>query len=261
MQALPRRGDVDRLVETVGIVAVHGGGDVPRGIERGAVALQNQAGRHIVSRQIDDRGAVVELEKAHIAQFLHLRGHFIGIKTLALVTVEFDAQLLIRLLVLGETDVDKTAPEREVLLVAEFEFVKLGARLVGKRGVGGDALFFVARNGVVDAHVKINEGVDAALFHQLVAAPFFEGHDQFAELRSPVAEVVDAHAVVTEKLVQLFQRVADHGGAEVADMEGLRHVGRGVVKHHGLALSFLGAAVAGAFGKNIGKDGVKEIVT
>src|SRR5699024_4707572 len=50
----------------------------------------------------------------------------------------------------------------------------------------------------------------------------------------PVADVVLAHHGAAELLERAGERVADHGGAQVADVHLLGHVRRGVVQHHRL---------------------------
>ena len=56
--------------------------------------------------------------------------------------------------------------------------------------------------------------------------------DEHAERRAPVAEMVLAGHLVTDELEHPHQRVADDGGAQVADVHLLGHVGRRVIHHH-----------------------------
>ena len=43
----------------------------------------------------------------------------------------------------------------------------------------------------------------------VVVPPQFVGRDQLAELRTPVAQVVDAHHVISQVFVDLVKRAAD----------------------------------------------------
>ncbi len=54
---------------------------------------------------------------------------------------------------------------------------------------------------------------------------------------TPVAKVDVTDGVVAEVLVQPLQALADDGGAQVADVQGLCHIGPAVVHHDGLALA------------------------
>ena len=58
--------------------------------------------------------------------------------------------------------------------------------------------------------------------------------DEFAELRAPVAKVVVANDLGAGEFEEPANRLADDGGAEVADMHLLGRVGRGVVDDPGL---------------------------
>ena len=75
------------------------------------------------------------------------------------------------------------------------------------------------------------------------------GVDQLTELGAPVAQMVDGHGLVAAEVQQIPQRVADDGGAQMAQMEPLGDVGGRKVQADRLALALLGGAVAG-----IGKD-------
>ena len=108
---------------------------------------------------------------------------------------------------------------------------ELGARRVLEGGV-------LLRLGV-ELDIERDQLVDLACLHRLTAAPLAVGDDQLAELRAPVAEVVDADAVPARKGVQLLQRMPDDRRAEMPDVERLCDVRGGVVKHDRLARAVL----------------------
>ena len=59
MQALSGTGDIDALVEIIGLFAPDGGGNITRGIKGRAVALEDEGGRHPVCVERDDPRAVI----------------------------------------------------------------------------------------------------------------------------------------------------------------------------------------------------------
>ena len=60
---------------------------------------------------------------------------------------------------------------------------------------------------------------------------------------SPVAQMVDADRLIAEEAVDTCQTVAQHGGAQVADMEPLGDIDGGIVQADGLSRAFLPRAV------------------
>ncbi|MPN02133.1 hypothetical protein SDC9_149346 [bioreactor metagenome] len=74
--------------EIVGVFPVNGGGQIPRGVKGGAVAAENNTWRHIVSRQIDDAGPVVQLQKAFSPKLVDNGLHFVLVEAFAGVAVE-----------------------------------------------------------------------------------------------------------------------------------------------------------------------------
>ena len=246
VQALPRAGDVDALIEVIGAGAVDRRRNVAGRVERGAVAFDDQADRHLVLVEPDDLRPVVEGEQSLLFQQFDLLGHLVGVEALTVVGVEGDAELPIGLLILAERDLDKPFPESDVLGVAVLEFGKLGARRVVERRI---LLGFG-----VKADVEFDEFVDLPRLDRFAASPFAVGDDQFSELRPPVAEVVDPDALVARELVQEFQGVTDDGGAEMPDVKGFCDVRRGIVEDDGLARAAGGRAVLVALFGDLGND-------
>ena len=244
-------GDVDALVEIVHLLAIHRRGNVTGGIQGGAVTLEDQAGRHTVLREIHDGRAVIQLEQTAVAELLHLSGHEIGVSRLTLVAVKGDPQLLEGHVVGLHGLFNKPTPQSQILLVPLLHFAELSAGLVSQRGI--------LRDGVVDADVEIHQSVHAALFNGLAVAPLLVGHHHLTELGTPVAEVVDTHALVARELVKHFQSVTDDGRTQVTDVEGLGQIGRAVVQHHRLSLANIRRTVALLLGQNLGHQLVCQI--
>ena len=227
VQTLSCGRNIDCLIEIIFFFSVNRSGNIARRIERRAVAFQNKARRHIVCRQVDNGRTVVDFEKSFFAENLNLRGHFVGIKALALITVEVYTEQLICFFVFAEANIDEFAPEFVIFLIAVFELCKFGSCFVFKRLI----LFRL----VMELNVKLNEFIDAALFYLVHTSPFAVSNDEFSELRSPVAEVIYADALIARELMKFFKRMTYYRRSEVSYMEGLCDVRRRVVENDGLS--------------------------
>ena len=92
------------------------------------------------------------------------------------------------------------------------------------------------------ADVQVHQLPDAVLVHGL-DAPLLIGHDHLAELGAPVPQVVHAHRLVPQVLIDAVEGVADGGAGQVVEAEGLGDVDGGIVQHHVPALALVGTAV------------------
>lgn len=90
---------------------------------------------------------------------------------------------------------------------------------------------------VVETDVQIDHRLNAALFNLLAVAPLLVGTDHLAELRAPVAQVVDAHGGVAVEIINAFEAVADHRRGQMADVETLGNVDGGIIQAHRLAFA------------------------
>ena len=131
-----------------------------------------------------------------------------------------------------------------------LEFFGLGARLIDQG--------LVLLSFGVEADVEPHQFVALALLDRLAASPLAVGDDHFPELGAPVAEMVDADAVVTRELMQQFQRVTDDGGAEMPDVEGFGDVRGGIVENDGLTRPAFGRAVLVTLFGDLGEDSCGE---
>ena len=124
----------------------------------------------------------------------------------------------------------------------------------------GDTVILVTLDGVVDAYVKLNELVDSALLDLLFIAPELIRNDELTELSSPIAKIVDTHALIACKFMKLLERVTDNGRTEMSYMEGLRNVGGGIVKNDRLSLTDAGRTVILFFVKYLGKNVLAKVL-
>jgi hypothetical protein len=150
---------------------------------------------------------------------------------------------------LGLGLVDEEPPELLGFVVALLELPEPLPRLVPHAGVGLGL--------GVDPRVDVREDLHLvfALLEPLLGlvGPALPGGDHEAELGAPVAQVVDADHGVAQPPEDLPQAPADHGRAQVPQVERLRDVRRGEVDHDRLARALVGPAVVGV-GPHRGQD-------
>ena len=89
----------------------------------------------------------------------------------------------------------------------------------------------------MEADVNLLQSAYSALVDFFFIAPKFVGNDEFTELRTPIAQVVDTHHVITERLVSLIQRASYRRSAEVTYVERFCNVYTAVIDTNGFSLS------------------------
>ena len=234
VEGLPCGGNVDTLIKVVRSVAVNSRRNVARGVKSGAIALEDKARGHIVFGKVNDGRAVVDFHKIFISEYLNLLRHFVRVEAFTVVAVKSYAELVVGCFVFRKANVDKPSPKGEVFFIVVFEFCKFGSCFVCKGGV-----FF---GFFVEFNVKLNELVDTAVFNIFAAAPFAVSNDKLAELRTPVAKMVDAYAIIALILVKKLEGMADDRCAEVTDVEGFCNVGGGIVENDSFACTYVCSA-------------------
>ena len=96
---------------------------------------------------------------------------------------------------------------------------------------------------LMELHIQAGQLRHALGLHLFPAAPGLIGIDQLAELGAPVAQMVDADRLISQKAVNTGQTVAQHGGTQVADMEPLGDIDGRIVQADGLSAALLPGAV------------------
>ena len=198
-------------------------------VERRAVAAQNQGRRHAVGLQIDDLSALRFDQQTLFAQFLNDGRHLVVVKALARVGIKRHAQQVVHALGVLERDFLEPREDLHGFLVAVLDLLEPCAALVLQ-------LRMLLRL-VVETDVQIDHRLNAALFNLLAVAPLLVGTDHLAELRAPVAQVVDAHGGVAVEIINAFEAVADHRRGQMADVETLGNVDGGIIQAHRLAFA------------------------
>ena len=236
VQILLVRHDVQALVKAVRLLAVQRGRQVARGVERGAVLLEHEEGRHVLLGQIHDLGTLALHEQALAAQLFDDRAHLVHVEALARIRVKRHAQQVVHPLRVLERHVLEPVEDGQRLFVALLDLLEPRAALVVQRRVRLGLL--------MEAHVQVDQRLHAARLHVLLAAPLLVGADHLAKLRAPVAQVVDAHRPVAGEVIDAPQRMADHRRGQVPDVEALGDVDGAVVQADRLARAHVRRAPA-----------------
>ena len=253
MEILLIGDDVEAFIKVVGILAVDGGSDIPGGIDGGAVLFDNQAGRHVVLTEIHHLGTFAQGQQALVPQFLNDGFHLVDIKAFAGIAVKGDTEQIIDPGGVLEGNILEPGENLQGFGIAVLDPLEPGAAFI----LQGRILFRL----FMEADVKSLQFGDAALLNRFLRAPLFVGADHLAELGAPVAEMVDAHGGVAQKVEDPFQAVADHGGGQVADMETLGDVDGRIVETDGFSLSDIGGTEAASGGLQCGHGFRREVHT
>ena len=233
---------VQALVEVIGVVAVERRRKVAGDVERRAVAAQDQRRGHAVGLQIDDLRPLRLNQQPLLAQLLDNRRHLVVVEALARVGIKRHAQQVVHALGVLERDLLEPREDLHGFLVAVLDLLEPRATLVLQ--------LRVLLRLVVEADVQIDHRLHAALLDLLAVAPLLVGADHLAELRAPVAQMVDAHGRVAVEIIDALEAVADHRRGQVADVEALGDVDGGIIQTHRLALADLAGTPAPRMGEH-----------
>ncbi len=192
------------LVKVVVVLAPQGGGQVPGGIQRGAVGLHDQAGGHPVFLQVHHQGALGLAQEVFLPEFVDHPAHLVVEEGLAVVGIKGDAQDVIHPAGILQGQVLEALESLQCLRISFLDFPEPSAPFVLKGGVLLRLL--------VKPDIKGRQRVHAARLHHLPASPALEGGDHPAKLGAPVAQVVDSHGFPAQVAVNALQAVADHRG-------------------------------------------------
>ena len=228
--------DVQALVEVVGVLAVDCGSQVAGGVQGRAVGAQDDAGRHLVRLQVDNGRALGDGQQVLLAKLVDDHVHLVVVEGLAVVGVKLHAQLLVHAGGVLQGDLLEPLPDGDGFLVLVLDLLEPVAAQI----VQGGILFGF----LVELDVQAHQLGHAVTLHVFLLAPGLVGVDHLAELGAPVAQVIDAHGLVAQEIVDALEGMADHGGAQVADVEALGNVDGGVVQADGLAVAHVGGAKA-----------------
>ena len=232
---------------------MEGGCKVPRGVQGRAVALAQEAGRHVLAEVLEvyDQSPLGGLGDAGLDDALD-GGVEVGlVEGFAAHEVEGDAQACVGALEFLHRELGEVRPGcADVTLLAALQ--------LAERGPPGLGQLRIVLLLLVHADVQRGEGLHRVVLEVDRVAPAIDRCHELAELRAPVADVVDADGLVAEGVVEAAHGGADDGRAQVTDMEALGDVGRGVVEHDRLAPTLVRAAVALTPGLDVAQNHVGE---
>ncbi len=233
-------------METVLSPAVEGRGQVPRGVQGGAVGLLEEERRHVLVAEVHDERALGDLGEPLLLEHVDDAGHGVLVGRLAAHLVEADPEEVVDLVELPERHVPEALPQLPGAGVAVLEPLEPRAPFLLESRI--------LLHRVPEADVEIVERGDG---EGLGGAPALVGGHEHAVGGPPVPEVVDADDPVAEGPVQVRQRLADDRGSDVMVGQVLGDVGRGVVDADGLPLAESGGEerlVAEGAGEEIARD-------
>ena len=234
MLRLPGIDDVEQPRRPDPLDPVDDAGQVARGVGEGTgPAAHDQRQRLALAvgepRRKHDLGAVGLLEQAGLVEPLDDLGHQRLVATLPrqVVVGQQHAELDVHLVPVGRALGDQRPPQRERLHVPVLQEHDPLPRPLAEVVVIGELgrRLLVERIQIADAEPLGATGADVD-----------EVLDEHAERTAPVADVVLADDVVAEESEHADQRIADDGGAEVADVHLLGHIRRRVVDDDALGL-------------------------
>ena len=222
VEFLPRVRHVDDPLRVILLLAALDARQVARRVVVAAVGFADDGDAEVLLLQVDDERTLGLDGKPHLLKPLDDTGHLVVVERLAAIRVERDAEFLVDALELADGNVDELPPEREVLFLALLEEDELALAVLLPHAV---RLLGLRRREDVALLQRGDGEVVALLLREQLAVAL----DEDAELRPPVAEVVVGDDRVAEREEEAFDRVADDGRADVADVHLLGRVGRGVV--------------------------------
>lgn len=112
-----------------------------------------------------------------------------------------------------------------------FQLSELGARRILEGGI-----FFSLG---MEPDIERDQLVDLSCLYSRATTPLAIGNNQLAELRAPVAEMVDADAVPACIVVKQLQRMTDNSRSEMTYMKRFCHIRRRIIENNGFAFTYI----------------------
>ena len=244
MEALALVHHVEDPIRVPGLHPLTDRGQVGGGVERRAVGLHDDAGRHLLGVRgllhLDDLRALALHEQAALPHFLQHGGNVgLGV-ALAEPDLKADAELVVVLPQVGLGDGHDMLPDRHVAGSSLLKLVggvvrpaRKGLVLLGTCGGSRINLFQIRdREGSLRG---VGAGVSLVKVAEL-RLPILQRGNHQTHLQAPVAEVGIADGLVAEEVLNALDALADDGRAQMADVQRLGHVGSAVVYDHGAGL-------------------------
>ena len=245
VQSLALVGDVKHFIGVEVLHPLDHGCQVGGGVDGGAVGLdQNTRGNFLLVGLLchgDDPGALALDSQTLLLKVLHHGGDVgIGI-AFSQPGFKVDIQVVVDPGHVRNGQVHNVLPDGTVAPAALLQLKGGGVGLVGKGGI----LLLLGGSGGVDLlQLGNGEGRLGGVFAGVVRVKvaqvglaLLQLGDNQTHLQAPVPQVNVTDGIVAKEPVQPLDALADDGRAQVADVQGLCHVGPAVVHHHGFALA------------------------
>ena len=200
--------------------------DVAGGVIESAVALANDARlvRQLgnITKENDDR-AFANLGDAGLKQPLDDAGQAIVVKAFATLDVVMNVEELVNVLEILHRERDALVPDVSVFFVAGLELDQFLAARISHRRIGCRSC--------VGFFINANDLGQRIALERLSIKQIFPAPDHHSKLRAPIANVIVANHVVTEKGRDSRERVPKCCAANVTYMHRLGHIGRPEIDH------------------------------
>ncbi|TKW48928.1 hypothetical protein CTA1_11152 [Colletotrichum tanaceti] len=237
--------DVDHPVEPVPLLPVQDRREVPREVHGRARPVADHAGAESlgpVLLEVDEPRAVALFRDAlGLEEGLDLADGVRRHLGLARVLVELDAQAGVRLGVVLDIDLSESRRQRHGFRVALLHPLEEGVSL------GVDALRLDLGR-LVDLGVDVEQVADGVSAELLLGPKPVPADGEQGDVLAPVAQVVQPDDVPPHALVEVGDRGAVDGAAEVSAFELGRNVGRGELDDDLLASTFRRRGIPSSMG-------------
>ena len=107
----------------------------------------------------------------------------------------------------------------------------------------------------MELHIQVHELLNALFFNGFLIAELLIGNEKLTELGSPVAQMIDTDNLIAQLAEDLVKGISNDRGTEMADMEILGNIGRGIVDTNRFPLADLTTSEFGNTPVSIQKSG------
>ena len=224
MQVLLVCYHIQVLIKVIRFLTVFRRRKVARRIQRRAVRFQNDRRGQPLLVETHHEGPFALLEQVLLPQLIQNRRDFVIIKAFARKAVELYVQKLVYALCLAQREFLEPSKDTQRFFVPILDLFEPRPSLFVQA--------LILLRFLMEAHIQLQHSRYGIPVDLVVVSPHLIGCDQFAELCSPIAEVVHAHHVIAKVLIYLIQRAANGRARKMADMKRLCDIDGRIIDHH-----------------------------
>ena len=219
MQILLISNHIKAFIKIISVFAVNRRRQISCSVQRSTVRAQNQTGRHTEFFKVDYLRAFACFKKAFFFQLVNNGLHFVGVKSFSGITVESYIQLFVNGVHIIHCKRFEPLEKGVRFLVAAFYKFEVFARL---------CLHIFVRL-VIKADVQIVYGMNTAGLHFFFVSPMLVSAYKLTELSTVIAQMINTHNIIAQKLKKLIERAAYYRSRQMPDMKGLCDIDRRVI--------------------------------